>query len=79
MVYLTPIKNLSGVQGNPNWMPGYFQTNGMSIKLHTLKSRWFIVFRSKVMFSNKNIVFLSLKIDFVLANRADPGEMPRKG
>ena len=25
---------------------------------------------------SKNIVFLSLKIDFVLANSADPDEMP---
>ena len=28
---------------------------------------------------NKKIVFLSLKIDFVLANSADPDEMPQSG
>ena len=50
-----------------------------SIKLHTIKSGWFIVYieGSQVIFS-KNIVILSLKIDFFLANRADPDEMPHQ-
>ena len=48
-----------------------------SIKLHSIKSGWFIVYikESQVIIS-KNIVFLSLKIDSVLANSADPNEMP---
>ena len=47
-----------------------------SINLHTIKSEWSIIYMegSQVMFS-KNIVFLSLKIDFVLANSEDPNEM----
>ena len=49
-----------------------------SIKLHIIGSGWFIINieGSQVMIS-KNIVFLSLKINnFVLANSADPDEMP---
>ena len=49
-----------------------------SIKFDTVKSGWFIVYieglQDKI---SKNIVFHSLKIDFVLANRAVPDEMPR--
>ena len=48
-----------------------------SIKLHAIKSGWSIVYieGSQVMVS-QNIVFLSLNIDFVLANSADSDEMP---
>ena len=48
-----------------------------SIKLHTIESEWSVVYieGSQVIISKKNIVFLSLKIDFVLANSADPDEM----
>ena len=44
-----------------------------SINLHTIKSGWSIVYiyGSHVIIS-KNIVFLSLKIGFVLVNSADP-------
>ena len=47
-----------------------------SIKFETFKSGWSIIYieGSKVIFP-KNVVFLSLKIDFVLANYADPDEM----
>ena len=47
------------------------------IKLHTVKSGWSIVYieGSQVIIS-KNIAFLSLTIDFVLADSADPDEMP---
>ena len=48
-----------------------------SIKLHTIKSAWSIVYieGSQVILS-KTIVLLSLKINFFLANSADPDEMP---
>ena len=48
-----------------------------SIKLHTIKSKWSIIYSegSQVIVS-KNIEFLSLKMDFVLVNSADPDEMP---
>ena len=44
-----------------------------------IKSGWFIVFieGSKVIISTKSIVLLSLKINFVLSNSADPDEMPQ--
>ena len=44
---------------------------------HCARVGWSIVFieRSQVIIYNK-IVFLSLKIIFVLANSADPDEMP---
>ena len=47
-----------------------------SIKFYTVKSGWSIVNIEglKVRIS-KNIIFLSVKIDFVLANSADPDEM----
>ena len=47
-----------------------------SIKLHTIKSKWSIVYieGSRVIIS-KNILFLSMKIEFVLANSTDPEEM----
>ena len=47
------------------------------IKFDTVKSGWSIVYTegSQVIIEKKN-VFLSLKIDFVLANSADPDEMP---
>ena len=45
-----------------------------SIKFETFKSGWSIKIR---LYFPKNVVFLSLKIDFVLANfyDADPDEM----
>ena len=46
-----------------------------SIKLHTIKSEWSIEV-SKIIISKKNIAFHSLKMNFVLANSADPDEMP---
>ena len=50
----------------------------LSIKLHAIKSGWSIVYMEGLQFmiSKKNFVFHSLKIDFVLANSADPDEMP---
>ena len=56
----------------PNFRPMEF-----SIKLHTIKSGWLIMYIEGLQVkSSQNIVFLSLKIDFVLANSADPDEMP---
>ena len=48
-----------------------------SIKFDAVRSGWSIVYieGSHVIIS-KIMVFLSLKIDFVLANNADPDEMP---
>ena len=48
------------------------------IKFDTVKSGWSIVYikGSQVIISKKNMIFLSLKIDLVLANSADPDEMP---
>ena len=48
-----------------------------SIKLHTIKSGWSIVYikGSQVIISKKYCFFLSLKIDFVLVNSADPDKM----
>ena len=47
-----------------------------SIKLHTIKSGWSIVYNEGSQVENfKNIAFLFLKIDFVLLNSADPDEM----
>ena len=47
------------------------------LKFDTVKSGWSIVYfeESKVIIS-KNIIFLSLKVDLVLANNADPDQMP---
>ena len=47
-----------------------------SIKLHTIKSEWSIEYiaGSPVKISKQD-VYLSLKIDFVLTNIADPDEM----
>ena len=48
-----------------------------SIKLHTIESGWPIVYievSQATIF--KKILFHSLKINFVLANSADPDEMP---
>ena len=47
------------------------------IEIHAIKSGWFIVYieGTQVLISKKNIVFLPLKIDFVLANSADPDEI----
>ena len=44
----------------------------------TVKSGWSLVYNEglQVIISPKNILFLSLKIDFILANSADPDEMP---
>ena len=47
-----------------------------SIKFVTVKSGWSIIcIKGSQVIISKNIVFLSLKIDFVLANSADPDEM----
>ena len=48
-----------------------------SINQHTIKSGWSIIYieESQVIISKKKIVFLSLKIDFGLANSANPDEM----
>ena len=48
------------------------------IKFDTVKSGWSIVYieGSQVIISKKYTLFLSLKINSVLANRADPDEMP---
>ena len=50
-----------------------------SIKLHTMKSEWSIVYieGSYIDYNfKKKVVFLSLKINFNFANSADPDEMP---
>ena len=48
-----------------------------SIKVDTVKSEWSIDYNEGLQAINsKNIIFLSLKIDFVLANSAAPYEMP---
>ena len=48
-----------------------------SIKLHTIKSGWSnVYFEGTKVIISKNILFLSLKIDFVTANSADLDEMP---
>ena len=42
-----------------------------SIKLHTIKSGWSVVYNEGLhVIISKNIAFLSLTIDFVLANSA---------
>ena len=48
-----------------------------SIKFNIVKSGWNIVYIEglQVTISEKNVVFLSLKIDFVLANNANLDEM----
>ena len=50
-----------------------------SIKLHTIKLGWSIVYivGSHVKISPKNISFVFQKVDFVLANSVDPDEMQR--
>ena len=46
-------------------------------KLHTIKSGWsFQSIEGAQDIISNNIAFSSLKIDFVLANSADPDEMP---
>ena len=53
-----------------------FRQMEFSIKLHPIKSGWAIVYIEASHVENfKNIAFLSLKIDFVFANSADPDEM----
>ena len=48
-----------------------------SINVDTLKSEWSIVYIEGIqVIISKNIKFLSLNMDFILANRADPDEMP---
>ena len=56
----------------------HFRPMEFSIKLHTIKSGWLIIYTEglQVKISKKKIVFLSLKVYFVLANSADPDEMP---
>ena len=50
-----------------------------SIKFDTVQSGWSIVpIEGSQVILSKNFVFLSLKIDFGLANSADPDEMPQK-
>ena len=48
------------------------------IQFDTVKSGWVYAFIEglQVIISIINIIFLSLKIDFVSANSADPNEMP---
>ena len=48
-----------------------------SIKLDTVKLGWSIVYTegSQVIISNFFFLFLSLKMDFVLANSAEPDKM----
>ena len=49
----------------------------ISIKVDTAKSEWFIVcIEGLQVIISQNIIFFSLKIEFVLANSADPDEMP---
>ena len=51
------------------------QTNKQNFD--TVKSGWSIVYiEGFQVIISKNIMFLSLKIDFVIANSADPNEMP---
>ena len=46
------------------------------IKFDTVKSGWSNIYiEGSLVKISKNIVFLSLKIDFGLANSADPDEM----
>ena len=53
-----------------------FRTNDISIKLQTIQSGWSIVYIKGPQFIfSKNMIFLSLKIDFVLENSADPDKM----
>ena len=48
------------------------------VKLDTVKSGWPIVYiEGSQAIISKNVIFLSLKIDFILGNSADPDEMPR--
>ena len=48
-----------------------------SIKLHTIKSGWSIVYiEGSQAIISKDILWFSLQIKFVLANSADPDEMP---
>ena len=48
-----------------------------SIMFETFKSGWSIIYilRGQRLYFPKNVAFLSLKINFVLANYADPDEM----
>ena len=50
----------------------------ISIKLHTIKSGWSIVYieGSQVLIFFKKNPYFPLKIDFVLANSANPDKMP---
>ena len=48
----------------------------LPIKFDTVKSGWPIVYiEGSQAIISKNVIFLSLKIDFILANSADPDEM----
>ena len=53
-----------------------FKTNGIFRKFDTVKSGWSVVYieGSKAIISKK-IIFLSVKINSVLTNSADPDEM----
>ena len=49
-----------------------------SIRFDTVRSGWSIVYiEGPQVIISKKIVFLSLKIDFILANSADRDEMPK--
>ena len=50
----------------------------ISIKLHTIKSGGSIAYIEESQFFPKNVVLYSLKMIFVLANRADPDEMVKR-
>ena len=55
----------------------HFQTNGIFHKVTDNEvSMVHCIYCGPQARISKNIVYLSLKIDFVLANSADPGEMP---
>ena len=56
-------------------MVNRFRPMDFFIKLHEIKAGWFIVYIEVSQATiSKNIVCLSLKIDFVSANSADPDE-----
>ena len=58
-------------------VPTFLRPMEFTIKLDTVKSEWSIVYieGSRVIISKKCYI-LSLKMDFVVANCADPDEMP---
>ena len=50
-----------------------------SIKLNTIKSEWSTAYSEEpTVIISKTIMFFFFKIDFVIANSADPEEMPHQ-